>query len=85
MAILRHADNYEGNDIKSGDINFRYLPPFAFLMSPDGRIYKDPNFGHRIGVLIFGQFHRRVKWYKEDEWCNAKGVFGRLRVILTQL
>ena len=71
----------QGHDVRRGDINFRYLPPFAFLLGENGTLIRDGNFGHRFAVLVYKQpFRKRVTWPKEDNWCSSKGVFGRLRV-----
>ena len=71
----------QGHDVRRGDINFRYLPPFAFLLGENSTLIRDGNFGHRFAVLVYQQpFRKRVTWPKEDNWCSSKGVFGRLRV-----
>ena len=71
----------QGHDVRRGDINFRYLPPFAFLLGENNTIIRDGNFGHRFAVLVYQQpFRKRVTWPKEDNWCSSKGVFGRLKV-----
>ena len=72
------ATNIPGNDVSRGDVNFDYIPPFAFSYAPGQGLLQDGNFGHYMVALVFEQ-QGRVSYKQQQTWCSPE-VFERLKV-----
>ncbi|XP_059086677.1 phosphatidylethanolamine-binding protein homolog F40A3.3-like isoform X2 [Tigriopus californicus] len=71
------STNIPGSNIMAGDENFQFIPPFAFLYSPESGLVDDPNFSHRMVILIYKQ-RSRIETEIEQDYCSPT-VFNRLQ------